>query len=148
MKNNTALIVVGVVLLLAIPVTVLALRKRDKDDKKNKDKKKSSVVAGSPEVQTQQQFEKDRQAATTLPGPISGLTQYIASLPTYVVTGEGVNIRQEPNTSSKILGKLKKGEKVKGNAPKDGWVMLARADRAFVSANYLRKVAEGASAVK
>lgn len=147
MKNNTALIVVGVVLLLAIPVTVLALRRR-KPDEKPGGKKKSSVVAGSPEVQTQQQFEKDRQAATPLPGPISGLTQYIASLPTYVVTGEGVNIRQEPNTSSKILGKLKKGEKVKGNAPKDGWVMLARADRAFVSANYLRKVAEGASAVK
>lgn len=137
MKNNTALIVVGVVLLLAIPVTVLALRKRDKDDKKDKGDKGDKG-------------DKDNKGTVVPPpfSPVGGLMQYIASLPTYVVTGEGVNIRQEPNTSSKILGKLKKGEKVKGNEPKDGWVQLARADRAFVSANYLRKVSSGAAAVK
>ena len=52
------------------------------------------------------------------------------------------------NTTSEIIGKLKNGAKVKGNAPKNGWVQLARADRAFVSANYLKKVADGTAAVK
>ena len=152
MKKSTMIWVgVGVVLLLAVPVVVMAARRRKTD--KPPEKKKSSVFAGSPEVQTQQQFEADRIAAEKKPapvGPLGGLTQYVESLPTYVVSTKGgdVNIRKEPNTTSEIIGKLKNGTKVKGNPPKDGWVQLARADRAFVSANYLKKVAAGTAAVK
>lgn len=147
MKKSTMIwIGVGVVLLLAVPVVVMAARRR----KPSEPKKKSTVIADDPIKQTQAEFEADRKKTTPAPGPFGGLTEIIASMPTYVVSTKGgdVNIRKEPNTTSEIIGKLKNGAKVKGNAPKNGWVQLARADRAFVSANYLKKVADGTAAVK
>ena len=147
MKKNTMIWVsVGVVLLLAVPLVVLATRRK---------KKKSSVVAGDPEKQTKEQFEADRREAEKnipkMPRVIfGGLNEYIASMPTYVVStrGSDLNIRKEPNANAEIIGKLKNGTRVKGNPPKDGWVQLARADRAFVSANFLKKVADGTAALK
>lgn len=144
MKKNTIILVsVGVVLLLAIPLVVLATRRK---------KKKSSVVAGDPEKQTKEQFEADRREAEKKIslGPLGGLGKLIESMPTYVVStrGSDLNIRKEPNANAEIIGKLKNGTRVKGNPPKDGWVQLARADRAFVSANFLKKVADGTAALK
>jgi len=144
MKKNTIILVsVGVVLLLAIPLVVLATRRK---------KKKSSVVAGDPEKQTKEQFEADRREAEKKIslGPLGGLGKLIESMPTYVVStrGSDLNIRKEPNANAEIIGKLKNGTTVKGNPPKDGWVQLARADRAFVSANFLKKVADGTAALK
>ena len=134
---------VGVVLLLAVPLVVLATRRK---------KKKSSVVAGDPEKQTKEQFEADRREAEKkiFLGPLGGLGKLIESMPTYVVStrGSDLNIRKEPNANAEIIGKLKNGTRVKGNPPKDGWVQLARADRAFVSANFLKKVADGTAALK
>jgi len=147
MKKNTMIWVgVGVVLLLAVPVVVMAARRRTK-------RGGSTVSADNPITQTREQFEADQRAAEKKPvavGPLSGLNQFISTLPTYVVTTKGsdLNIRKEPNSNAEIIGKLKNGTKVKGNAPKDGWVQLARADRAFVSANFLKKVADGTAAVK
>jgi len=144
MKKNTIILVsVGVVLLLAIPLVVLATRRKTK---------KSSVVAGDPEKQTKEQFEADRREAEKKIslGPLGGLGKLIESMPTYVVStrGSDLNIRKEPNANAEIIGKLKNGTRVKGNPPKDGWVQLARADRAFVSANFLKKVADGTAALK
>jgi uncharacterized protein YgiM (DUF1202 family) len=144
MKNNTALIVVGVIVLLAVPVVVMAARRR----------KKSSVSAGSPEKQTQAEFEADRAKATPLPGPLGGIgaavTAFLATLPTYQVVTQGseLNIRKEPNTTSEIIGKLKNGEKVKGSVPKNGWIQVAKGKQGFVSARFMKKVADGVAAVK
>lgn len=140
------LVSVGVVILLSVPIIGLAMRRR---------KKQTSVVAGDPEKQTKEQFEADRREAEKnipkMPRVIfGGLNEYIASMPTYVVSTKGsdLNIRKEPNANAEIIGKLKNGTRVKGNLPKNGWVQLARADRAFVSANFLKKVADGTAAVK
>lgn len=143
MKKSTMILVsVGVIMLLFVPIIGFAMRR----------KKQTSVVAGDPEKQTKEQFEADRKEAEKKIslGPLGGLGKVIESMPTYVVSTKGsdLNIRKEPNANAEIIGKLKNGTRVKGNPPKDGWVQLARADRAFVSANFLKKVADGTAAVK
>ena len=154
MKKNTVIwIVIGVVALAAIPVVVMATRRRKDETPEKKKGKKSSVTAGPTEKQTEEEFEKDRQKATQLPGAIGGIgaavTALLATLPTYEVVSAGnLNIRKEPNTTSEIIGTLKSGEKVKGSVPKDGWIQVAKGKQGYVSARFMKKIAEGTAAVK
>jgi len=158
MKKSTVIwIVIGVVALAAIPFVVMAAKPKDKDKDKTPEKKKgkkSSVTAGPTEKQTEEEFEKDRQKLNQSLGPLGGIgaavTAFLATLPTYeVVTSSGdLNIREKPNTTSAIIGTLKKGEKVKGSVPKDGWIQVAKGKQGYVSARFMKKVAEGTAAVK
>ena len=53
-------------------------------------------------------------------------------------TGNNVNVRQEPNTDSKVLGKLMKNVSVETIAECDGWTCITTQDGiAFVYSDYL-----------
>ena len=61
---------------------------------------------------------------------------------TTVYTTANLNVRSAPNTSSKILGTLKKGTAVKTYALKDGWYQIKYDGKtAYISAKYTSKTA-------
>ena len=152
MKKSTMIWVgVGIVALLAIPVILLANRRKDKDDSniKSKKKPKGSILVGELETITEEEFKKNIPAPRHSGGLIKGIEQAIFSLPTYEVISKGkLPMRIKKDVNSDIVGTLESGEKVKGSVAKDGWVQIAKGKGGFVREKNLKKVADGAAAIK
>ena len=141
MKNKGLWIAGGVLLLLAFPVVVIAANRRRGKDKPGAGKK-SSVVADDPIKQTREQFEKDRVDATkaipVLPTSIAipaigGFTlpnlNFLLQWNDYTVkTASGnLNVRERPDSSSKIVDRLPKGSTIKAKASGTrGWMAVSR----------------------
>ena len=141
MKNKGILIAAGVLLLLAVPVIVMASnRQRQKNKRDEKPKKKSSVVADDPIKQTKEQFDKDRENAPvpTLPSSVSlpGLgtfplpdLSFLTRWNDYTVNTQSspLNVRQRPDSTSKIIDKLPKGSTIKAKASgTKGWFAVSK----------------------
>jgi uncharacterized protein YgiM (DUF1202 family) len=59
------------------------------------------------------------------------------------ITAKSVNVRKEPNTSSKIIGKVKKGETFTEMDELDGWFEISyNGETGYVSADYVTEVTE------
>jgi hypothetical protein len=133
MDKKTVWLVVGAVALIAAAPFVVkaATRRRDETPKK-----RSSVEAGSPEIQTKEQFERDRQQAEETPMPvlpgiggiIAPLTRYVTSWNDYTVNTRtsNLNVREKPDSLSKLVGSLVKGSTVKAKASGvKGWMAVS-----------------------
>lgn len=145
MKNKGLIIAAGVLLLLAVPVVVIASSRRRKKDEE-KPKKRSTVVADDPIKQTKEEFEKDRENAPvpplatlpTLPGSVSlpGLgtfplpdLSFLTRWNDYTVNTQSspLNVRQRPDSTSKIIDKLPKGSTIKAKASgTKGWFAVSK----------------------
>lgn len=138
MKNKGLLIAGGVLLLLAVPVAIMAAN-RKKAKAKPKTGKRSTVVADDPIKQTQAEFEKDRANApilnlpsVSIPGigmlPMPNLN-FLMQWNDYTVNTQtsALNVRQRPDSTSKIIDKLPKGSVVKAKASgTKGWFAVSK----------------------
>ena len=133
MDKKTVWLVIGAVVLIAAAPFVVKAATRRKDAPP---KKRSSVEACSPEIQTKEQFEKDREKAdsTLLPvlpgigGIIAPITRYVTSWNDYTVNTRttNLNVREKPDSLSKIVGSLTKGSTVKAKASGvKGWMAVS-----------------------
>lgn len=136
MKNKTPFIIGGILLLLAVPAVIFAATRR-------KPKKRgATVTADDPIKQTKEEFERDRANAPIPVTPVSPISISLPGLGTlgipdftfltrwndYTVNtaSTSLNVRERPDSASKIVGKLAKGSTVKAKASgTKGWMAVS-----------------------
>jgi len=138
MKNKTPFIVGGILLLLAVPAVIFAATRR-------KPKRRgTTVTAEDPIKQTREEFERDREnAPVPVKPPIYPINISLPGLGTlgipdftfltrwndYTVNtaSTSLNVRERPDSASKIVGKLAKGSTIKAKASgTKGWMAVSK----------------------